>query len=212
VFAKFLSGLFAAVVLSGLCCGQIRAQSHAHRGAVAGGATGAIIGGIIGHQNNETPEGILLGGAVGALAGSLLGHEHDQQIRRDYYYQQQLDAAWQNGVSLNDVVTLTRNGVASDVIINQIRMNGVQQRIGVNEIIALHQQGVQARVIDAMQHAPLAGEMRRRPAAAVYETPVLIEPVPVIPAAAGCRHGYPWHVYPRPPRSHGAGFYFRYGW
>lgn len=214
--------LFNATLIAawlGLATNHALAQSNTERGAVKGGAAGAIIGGIIGHQNDETPEGILIGGAVGALAGGLLGNEHDQQIRRDYHYSQQQAAAFRNGVSLNDVVALSSNGVGSEVIINQIQMKGVQQRIGVNEIIALHQQGVDNRVIDAMQHAPSAGSVAARPPATrVHQYPVVVEPVVVphvvrVPYSHHHHHHHRYHRYHRPyghGYGQGASFHFRY--
>ena len=63
-------------------------QSRSQQSAVAGGIAGAILGGIAGHQNDETPEGIAIGGAVGAIAGGLLGKSQDEQMMRDYRYQQ----------------------------------------------------------------------------------------------------------------------------
>lgn len=167
------------------------AQNNTERGAVGGGLAGAVIGGIIGNQNDETAEGALIGGAVGALAGGLLGNERDRQIERHYYYQQQQLLRYQSGVSMFDVVTLSQNGVSPPVIINQIQMHGVQQRPGVHEIINLHRQGVDASVIDAMQRARLATE----PVAVVRPRPVVIEhydesPRPVIIYHDPCPHSH----------------------
>ena len=198
-----VSVLLATLVFSG----QVFAQTNTERGALAGGTAGAIIGGIIGHQNDETPEGILIGGAVGALAGGLIGNDHDRQIRHQYYYQQQRAAAYRNGVSLNDVVALSGNGVGSAVIINQIQMNGVRQRIGVNEIIALHQQGVDSRVIDAMQRAPMAGTVVRQQAPPVYHRPVVVEPVYVSPPVRVYPRHYHHHHHHRP---RGTSIHFNY--
>jgi len=216
MITKRFAGLVVSVIVVGMVpfsnATPLCAQSNAQRGAVSGGAAGAIIGGIIGHQNNETPEGILIGGAVGALAGGLVGKNRDQQVRQQYYYQQQQrQVAYQNGVSINDVVSLTGSGVGSQVIINQIRMHGVQQRVGVNEIIALHQQGVDNTVIDAMQRAPIAGTMSRRPVPRVYQRPAGVQPV-LVPAPI---HAYPpyygHHHYYRRPAHHGSGIYFNFG-
>jgi uncharacterized protein YcfJ len=66
------------------------AQQNTRDGAAVGGAAGAIIGGIIGHQNDETPEGAIIGGVVGAVAGGLAGRARDQQQARDRYYQNQM--------------------------------------------------------------------------------------------------------------------------
>ncbi len=59
------------------------------------------------------------------------------------------------GVTIGDVLAMTRNGVGESVIINHIYTTGLQRRIDTNEIISLHQQGVSENVINAMQQAPL---------------------------------------------------------
>ena len=65
-------------------------ESHAGTGALVGGAAGAGIGAIIGHNSHgRTAEGALIGGAVGAIGGGLLGNEADKEDRyhrdRDAY-------------------------------------------------------------------------------------------------------------------------------
>lgn len=42
-------------------------------GAAAGGALGALAGGVIGHQSHDTGAGMLIGGAVGAVTGAAIG-------------------------------------------------------------------------------------------------------------------------------------------
>ncbi len=44
------------------------------KGAVIGGASGAGLGGIIGHQSGHGGQGAAIGGAVGAVAGGLIGN------------------------------------------------------------------------------------------------------------------------------------------
>lgn len=141
------------------------AQSYRNQDAAVGGLAGAVIGGIIGHQNDETPEGALIGGAVGAIAGGLLGNNKDQQTQRHRYYHQQ--ARHQNyryqqqrvarAVTINDVVNMSRSGLADSVIVNQIRTNGVADHVGTHQIISMHNNGVSEHVITAMQEAPRAG-------------------------------------------------------
>ncbi len=210
----------AALTSSASFNNPLLAQNNTQRGAVTGGAAGAIIGGIIGNQNDETPEGILIGGAVGALAGGLLGNDRDQQIRNQQYHQQRQVVAWQHGVSNADVVALSQNGVGSGVIINHIRTHGVQQRIGVNEIIALSQQGVDSAVIDAMQSAPIAGTISQRPVtpvykpAPVYRAPsIVVQPVRVPrPVYTYPRRGYhkPHHYHRGRHPSRGPSIHFNY--
>lgn len=173
---------------------RLVAQSETERGAVGGAVAGAVIGGIIGHQNDETAEGILIGGAAGGLLGGLMGQNRDQQVYRYQEYQRQQAVRYYRGVSLQDVVTMSHNGVSPQVIINQINMNGVQQRPGVQEIISLHQQGVPEPVIDAMQRAPLAT------ATAAPARTIVVEP--------GCYHTPPpVIIYRRPPVHYGWGHF-----
>ena len=130
-------------------------------GAVLGGVTGAIIGGIVGNQNDETIEGVAIGGVAGAVAGGLLGRSQDQQAARNFQFQQiqnQQQAQLINqSISISDAVALTRSGVSTNLMINQIRTNGVRQNIGVQEILYLHQNGVPEPVIQEMQRASIAG-------------------------------------------------------
>jgi uncharacterized protein YcfJ len=66
------------------------AQDHPHKkmssqakGAIIGGAGGAVAGGIIGHGVG----GALIGGAVGAGGGYIIGNEHrrhEEKERRAY--------------------------------------------------------------------------------------------------------------------------------
>ncbi len=172
---KFLVGLAMALVAQSTVAAQ--QPQGTRNGAVIGGVSGAVIGGIIGKQNDEIPEGALIGGAVGAVAGGLLGHGYDQRQRA--YQQQQWSQPPQHyhrhptnyntyrtvptrttvvpnpGVTISDVLAMTRNGVGESVIINHIYATGLQRRIDTNEIISLHQQGVSENIINAMQQAPL---------------------------------------------------------
>lgn len=144
-------------------------QTYTGQGMGFGGLTGAVIGGIVGHQNDELAEGALIGGAVGALAGGALGNARDQQVAQQRYYQQQWlcqqeqirrqqqVAASQRSVSNADVVTMVRSGVSDSVIIRHVQANGVQRRLEVADVISLHQQGVGESVISAMQNAPVGG-------------------------------------------------------
>src|SRR5438105_2245332 len=50
-------------------------------GALIGGGSGALLGGIIGHQGGHSAEGALIGGAIGAVTGGLIGNSMDQEAR-----------------------------------------------------------------------------------------------------------------------------------
>src|SRR6478672_8862031 len=58
-------------------------ETKAGTGALVGGAAGAGIGAIIGHNSHgRTGSGALIGGAVGALGGALIGNEMDKADRK----------------------------------------------------------------------------------------------------------------------------------
>lgn len=49
------------------------------RGAVIGGAGGAVVGGVIGHAAGNTVLGAIIGAAVGGAAGAIIGNYMDKQ-------------------------------------------------------------------------------------------------------------------------------------
>lgn len=130
------TGLFADTQL-GLGQGFGFGHNNTQRGAVTGGAAGAIIGGIVGKQNDRTAQGAVIGGVAGALAGGMLGKAQDEENYRQFEYQQmqQAQQAYQLGraVSLTDAINMTRSGISPSVIVSQIRAVGVQQEIGVQD-------------------------------------------------------------------------------
>jgi hypothetical protein len=189
----------SALVVSGCLSNfntDVRAQTG--EGAALGGVAGAVIGGIVGHQNDETPEGALIGGAIGAVTGGVIGRARAQSQQRQQIYTQPVygsAVAAQPGVpyystparkpvSIADVITLTRSGVSEGVIINQIHTNGVINHPEVNEVVLMHQQGVSNVVIESMQQANIGAPTA--PVAAVpvrayaAPAPVIIEQSPVI--------------------------------
>ena len=163
----------AAVVLLLLSPTTVMAQQHTERGALLGGVAGALAGAGVGHHNDNAGAGALIGGAVGLITGAAIGNSMDEQEARNRAIQQ--DVAWRmsRAVSTTDVVSMTRNGVQPEIIVNHVYQNGVQRRLEVSDVISLHQQGVSQSVISAMQQAPLA-----QPVAVVtprYQAPVVVE-------------------------------------
>ncbi|QEG22190.1 glycine zipper domain-containing protein [Mariniblastus fucicola] len=161
-------------------------QSSPRNDTIAGGVAGAIIGGIVGKQNDETPEGIAIGAALGALAGNVAGNaRQDMEAQRRAYneaaYRQQLvnqqvqQQAFQRSASVQDVISMTQNGIGSSVIMNHLQSVGVQQEIGVNEIITLHRAGVNEQVISLMQQMG-SGQVAVQPTSA----PVVVQPTPPV--------------------------------
>jgi uncharacterized protein YcfJ len=56
-----------------------RKMSSQAKGAIIGGAGGAVVGGIIGHGVG----GALVGGAIGAGGGYVIGNEHRRKVQRE---------------------------------------------------------------------------------------------------------------------------------
>ena len=175
--------LICLVVGGSGTCSTAQAQSYRNQDAATGGIAGAILGGIIGHQNDETPEGALIGGAVGAIAGGILGNARDQEVQRHRAYQHQ---AWRyrqeqlgRAVTIADVVHMSRSGVSEAVIMNQIQANGVASHIGTREIISMHDSGVNERVITAMQRGRSGGSLPATETVVVERPPPAPRPVVV---------------------------------
>ena len=76
--------ILGITVLSALGLSTVGCASHAGNDALIGGAAGAGLGAIIGHNSHHrTAEGALIGGALGALGGGLIGNEQDRRDRYD---------------------------------------------------------------------------------------------------------------------------------
>ncbi len=144
-------------------------QNQTRDGALLGGVTGALIGGVVGHQNKETTEGALIGGAVGAIAGGVIGNKRDQVYRQQYYQPQvayptyhehrtyvqvppqQRVVVSRRPVTISEVINMTRNGVSDTVIVAHMQTNGIAMQPDVNDVILMNQQGVSDYVVNFMQ-------------------------------------------------------------
>jgi outer membrane protein OmpA-like peptidoglycan-associated protein len=60
-------------------CETIANNPRTSAGAGIGAATGAILGGVIGHQSGNTATGAVIGGLAGAALGGGIGHYMDRQ-------------------------------------------------------------------------------------------------------------------------------------
>jgi hypothetical protein len=145
-------------------------------GGLGGAGVGAIVGNAVGH----TGAGALIGAGAGALGGGLVGGALDDiEARNQAQIAQQMAAynmqAPVGAVTANDVVQMTRAGVAPGLIVNHIRANGVAGPLQSGDVIYLSQQGVSSDVISAMQNPPL-----RTAAAPVAVAPTTVVPGPVV--------------------------------
>jgi hypothetical protein len=152
----------------------VPAQEHTGRGAALGGLTGAVAGAAIGENNGDAVPGAIIGGALGLITGAAIGNSVDQDIARTRAYEQQRIYRLSQAVSVADVLNMSHNRLSDAVIMNHIHQNGVQRRLEVSDVIALHQNGVSEAVISAMQRAPLAGYAPPTPVVR-YQAPVVVE-------------------------------------
>lgn len=75
------TGILTAVLLSTTNFAnaqQKKGISDQGKGAIIGGAGGAVVGGIIGHNVG----GALIGGAIGAGGGYVIGNEHRKSVEK----------------------------------------------------------------------------------------------------------------------------------
>jgi hypothetical protein len=75
---KLTRNILIAAAGAGLSLSAGGCATHTGEGALAGGATGAGLGAIIGHNSHgRTLGGALIGGAIGALIGGAIGQQQD---------------------------------------------------------------------------------------------------------------------------------------
>jgi hypothetical protein len=172
--ARVACSLLAIFAIAGC-----RSPYYADQGALLGGLGGAGVGALVGNAVGHTGAGALIGAGAGAIGGGLVGGALDDiEARNQAQIAQQMAAynmqAPVGAVNANDVVQMTRAGVAPDLIINHIRANGVASPLQAGDVIFLTQQGVASEVIGAMQNPPV------RTAGAPVVAPAAIVPGPVV--------------------------------
>lgn len=196
--ALFSASLALAVLL--ITCG-CRSPYRSDQGALFGGLLGAGTGAIIGDAMGNAGAGAALGAGVGALSGAVIGAELDEiEAQNRAMIAQQLGQEVPAGaVHLDDVIAMTKGGVADELIVNHVNAHGVAAPLTASDLIYLGQQGVSTRVIKAMQSPA------KRPVRQV----VVREPAPPPVVVQEYHYGHPhWdpHCYPhrryrRHPRS-----------
>ena len=216
-----LAATLAALLLT---TSTASAQVERQRGATLGGLGGAVVGGLIGDNNNEAGAGAAIGGVIGAVAGSILGDAADKEreIARQRYYQQQQQQqfhqqqqqviAHQSAITLQDVLAMSGSGLSDSLIMTEIQNRGYGHKLQVADIIALHQRGVSENVISALQRAPAPGQpavVNARPV--IVEQPIIQHRVVPTPVIVNPR---PSHHYRQPQyrssRSRGSNIHFRF--
>jgi len=178
--------LVAGISLAGCYTPQGR-PDYTASGALAGGATGAVIGSMAHHPG----PGAVVGGALGAVVGGLIGHGLDQQQEAQLRAQapQTLQRVEQGQpLTVTDVKALSGAGISDDLIISQIRNSRTVYHLTTADIIGLKKAGVSDTVIDYMINTPsqipsaqVAGEVGPTPPPPPPQT-VFVAPGP----------GYTW--------------------
>ena len=147
-----MSCLTTAVWVTG-CISPAGRPDYTASGALAGGATGAIVGSMA----RNPGAGALVGGAVGAVVGGLIGHGMDQAQEAQLRAQapQTLQRVEQSQpLTLADGKALAKAGVSDDLVIGQIRNSRTVYHLNAADIIDLKNSGVSERIIDFMINTP----------------------------------------------------------
>ena len=134
----------------------------------------------------KTAEGALIGAVAGATTGTIAGNAIDREIAQQKIAdQRQIQQQVATAVSMDQVIRMAQSGLGSDVITQQIHAQGIIRRPTIDDLITLKQNGVDDRVINALQQARIAGQSapvrvveRLQP---VPIEPVIVEPCPPVP-------------------------------
>lgn len=145
---------FCLCIVTLLVGGGCESATYGQRGTVLGALGGGGIGALIGHATGHTGAGALIGTGVGALTGAAVGtslDDIDARNRAQIAAQlgRQVD---QGGATTTEVLAMTRAGVDPQLIINYVNRSGMVQPLTVQDVIYLHEQGVNTNVIQAMQN------------------------------------------------------------
>lgn len=173
--------------------------THTESGLAAGSLLGAGTGALLAGKHGNPLVGAGIGAGVGAVAGGLVGSGLDENDRRNAA---RIAAATQpvavaNALSVADVIQMSGSGVSEEVIIASIRGSNSLFQLTGNDIVDLHNRGVNDRVIQAMldhRPQPLArGPAYVGGAPVYYEAVPVVEPAPQVYLGFGYGYGYRPH-------------------
>jgi outer membrane lipoprotein SlyB len=152
---KRLNGLMliAMLAVTAVACNS---PYRSDRGALFGGLTGAGVGAIVGNAVGAPGAGAAIGAGVGAVSGAAVGDALDDiEARNRAEIEARLGRPVAAGaVTTEDVIAMTRAGVAEENIIAHVRSHGMAAPLQSTDLIFLSQQGVSSRVIQTMQAPP----------------------------------------------------------
>jgi len=176
----FLGVMIVGISVTG-CATPHGQPDYTATGALAGGATGAVIGSTV---TQHPAEGALVGAAVGAVAGGIVGHGMDQA--RDSQLQAPAPPSQWHQVekiqplTIADIKSMAKAKISSDVIISQILNSHTIFHLNSADIIDLKKARVSEKVIDFMINTPSTIHPAV-PVAAGNPPQPLVEPVIVAP-------------------------------
>jgi len=142
--------LFIASVFLFAVLGCETNKTRVAEGAGIGAGLGALAGGVIGHQSGHGWEGALIGGAAGAAGGAAIGAQVNKPGTTTSGTTSTASNAPMAQLSMNEVVELTKQGVASDDIIAKIKATHSTYSLTQDDISYLRRQAVSQRVIEEM--------------------------------------------------------------
>ena len=172
--------LVAVLSIALAACG-CRSPYHADRGAAIGGLTGAGVGALVGNAVGKTAGGALIGAGLGALVGNGVGQTLDDiEAENRALIEAQLGQPVAAGaVTVDDVVLMSQNHVADELIINHIRAHGPIAPATTDDLIHLQQAGVTPPVMQAYQTTPVPTVSQGVPPATVVVEDHYYGPPPV---------------------------------
>lgn len=168
-------------------------MNNTQQGGLTGGLLGAGIGALAGGPRHAAA-GALIGGGVGAIAGAGIGADRDrwEERKRDQaaHAVAVANAQAARQMSVAEIIQMSQQRTADDVIIRQIESTGSVFQLTSNDILNLQNHNVSSRVILAMQTP-------RRATVVVPQRPVVVyEP-------------RPYYMPPPPPVSYEVGVIYR---
>lgn len=199
--------LITGIVFAFFASTGCESMSNTAKGGLIGGGVGTGLGAIAGGG-----KGALIGGLAGTAIGGIIGNDIDQEEKREKDHRLAVAEAKAAAATappppaaaplgMMDVVQMSREGMAENVIINQIRATHSTYQLSVEDLRMLQANNVSPRVIEEMQ-------LRRPTTRVIREQPRVIYTSP--PPPVYVYEPYPYGYYPRPPRPYtSVGIYTR---
>ena len=161
-------------VLLGLACMTLTGCQTPNQtnGAIGGGIIGGIIGTGVGIATRNPAAGMAIGAGTGALVGTAVGADKDIRDSKAVQQQAQAYAAAHPGLTLNEIVSMTNQGIPTDQIIRQIVNTNSYYNLTTADLQYLNNERVNPAVVSIMQQRTPGA-----PVVMVPPRPVFVQPV-----------------------------------